>query len=252
MKPRRPARVTGRAGTLPRTDGSRARKRPASRRSDRGSLVAQAYAQIKARILANEYGAGYRASEPEIAAALSMSRTPVREALVQLQQEGLIGIVPRRGMRVVPLSAGDMREIYQVLTALETTAVELLAGRPATDDDVAELGRALAAMDAALDAGDLLAWAGADELFHRGLVDRCGNRRLAALASAVWDQVHRARLASLMLRPVPRQSNDEHRELLDAIRRGDAAAARDIHYRHRTRTATLLVGLLEKYQWPAL
>lgn len=242
-----------------RRDGTRRRsavpgkRRPARTKSrDRQSLVSRAYDAIKARILNNEYGAGFQATEPEIAASLSMSRTPVREALIQLQTEGLIEIVPRRGMRVVPLSPGDMREIYQVLTALETMAVELLTRRPATPDDVALLEDAIAAMDAALDADDLPAWAAADERFHRGLVDRCGNGRLAALASTVWDQVHRARLASLRLRPSPRQSNDEHRELLAAIQRGDAAAARHLHDRHRVRTAALLVGLLEQYQLPGL
>jgi DNA-binding GntR family transcriptional regulator len=214
--------------------------------------VAKAYSAVKARILGGEYGAGFQATEPEVADSLSMSRTPVREALIQLQQEGLIEIVPRRGMRVVPLSPGDMREIYEVLTALETMAVELLARRPPAADDIALLEQALTQMDAALDAGDLRAWAVADEQFHRGFVERCGNGRLAAMAGTVWDQVHRARMASLRLRPSPRHSNDEHRQLLDAIRRGDAATARDVHYQHRMRTATLLVGLLQEYQWPGL
>jgi DNA-binding GntR family transcriptional regulator len=214
--------------------------------------VAEAYDAIKARILRNEYGPGFQATEPEIAAALKMSRTPVREALVRLQQEGLLHVVPRRGMRVLPVAPSDMREIYEVLTALETMAVELLARRRPTAGDVVPLERALAAMDAALDRGDLQAWAMWDERFHRGILDQCGNQRLAALAGTVWDQVHRARLASLKLRPVPRRSVEEHRQVLDAIRRGRPATARNLHCRHRTRTAALLVGLLERYQMPGL
>lgn len=254
MKTATPARPASRRGRTAATrSGARAAK-PRGNRAEPGrpSLVAQAYDAIKARILCNEYGPGFQATEPEIAAALEMSRTPVREALIRLQQEGLIEVVPRRGMRVLPVAPSDMREIYEVLTALETMAVDLLAQRRPRTGDVAPLETALAAMDAALDRGDLLAWATWDERFHRGILDQCGNERLAAMAGTVWDQVHRARLASLRLRPVPRRSAREHRQVLDAIRRGDAAAARDIHYRHRTRTAALLVGLLERYQLPGL
>ena len=235
-----------------RSGAGAAKRRGGRADSGRQPLVAQAYDAIKARILRNEYGPGFQATEPEIASALEMSRTPVREALVRLQQEGLLEVVPRRGMRVLPVAPRDMREIYEVLTALETMAVALLAQRRPSAGDVAPLEEALAAMDAALDRGDLLAWAKWDERFHRGILDQCGNQRLAAMAGTVWDQVHRARLASLRLRPVPRRSTEEHRQVLDAIRRGHAAKARDIHYRHRTRTAALLVGLLERYQVPGL
>ena len=58
-----------------------------------------------------------------------MSRTPVREALVRLAREGLVEVRSRHGMCVLPVSADDMRDIYQVLTALESTAVELVARR---------------------------------------------------------------------------------------------------------------------------
>ena len=175
-----------------------------------------------------------------------MSRTPVREALVQLQQERLVEVVPRRGMRVVPLSPEDMKHIYEVLTSLETTAVELLAKRPPTAQDLDALEHALGEMDAALDRDDLDAWAAADERFHRTLLERCGNGLLAALAFEVWDKVHRARLVSLRLRPLPRQSNVDHRQLVNAIRRGDAAKARTLHGEHRARTAAMLVSVLEQ------
>ena len=72
-------------------------------------FVEQAYRLIRQRILDNVYPAGYRALEREFAAELGLSRTPVREALLRLQAEGLIELIPRHGARVLPVSAVDMR-----------------------------------------------------------------------------------------------------------------------------------------------
>jgi DNA-binding GntR family transcriptional regulator len=227
-----------------------ARPRP-SRRAG-GSLVARAHAEIRRRILDNEYEAGFRATEPEIAKALGMSRTPVREALIRLEKEGLVEVVPRRGMRVVPLSPADMREIYELLTALETEAAGLAARRRPSREDLAPLAAAVADMGRALRRGRLAEWAKADERFHRALLDLGGNRRLAALASTVWDQVHRARLVTLPQRPRPWQSNREHRQLLAALRRGHEARARALHHRHRVDAAGILTRILEEHALAAV
>jgi DNA-binding GntR family transcriptional regulator len=78
------------------------------------SLVQRAYDEIKARIMNSSWPPGFQASEPHVANVLEMSRTPVREALLRLESEGLVRVIPRRGMYVVPLSADDMREIYGI------------------------------------------------------------------------------------------------------------------------------------------
>lgn len=216
------------------------------------SLVEKAYDEIKKRILTNEYPPGHQALEQEIAAELGVSRTPVREALIRLENERLVRLIPRRGMRVTPLSPTDMREIYEVLTAVETMAVELLARRKPSKTQMKPAVEALAEMDRALRAGDLEKWAEADERFHQLLLEACGNSRLAAIAGTVRDQGHRARLLTLRLRPKPNKSNKEHREVLNAILRGDWEIARDLHYAHRIRTNETLTALLEEFQFPQL
>ena len=90
------------------------------------SFAVQAYTTIKHNILENRYPPGHQALEQELATELGMSRTPVREALIRLEREGLVELIPRRGMRVVPLSPADMKEIYDVLTGLETAALALM------------------------------------------------------------------------------------------------------------------------------
>jgi DNA-binding GntR family transcriptional regulator len=216
------------------------------------SRVEKAYREIKRRILSNEYPPGFQALEQEVADPLGMSRTPVREALIRLEKEGLVELIPRRGMRVVPLLPADMKEIYEVLTCLETMAVELLTKRRPGDDELSLMEKALAEMDRALETDDLDAWVDADERYHRMLLDLCGNQRLAALAYTVWDQVHRARMVSLRLRPKPWQSNEEHRAVLEAVRSGDWKRARDTHYNHRVRAGEVITQILEKFRFPQL
>ena len=111
----------------------------------------------------------------------------------------------------------------------------MVAQRKPAARDIAPLEAASRAMDAALKADDLDAWAQADERFHRHLVELCGNRLLAATVYNFWDRAHRARMFTLRLRPKPVHSTREHTDLVRAIRKGDAAAAREIHRAHRER-----------------
>jgi DNA-binding GntR family transcriptional regulator len=213
----------------------------------RQTHVSAAYETIKDGILGNEYPPGYQVLEADLAEALGMSRTPIREAIVRLENEGLVEIIPRQGMRVVSLSASDMKEIYEVLTALETMAVDLLARRNLTEMDLVPLEAALTEMDKALENDNLDAWAEADSRFHFSLIELCGNARLATMVHQVSDQAHRARMITRRLRPKPTKSNVEHRAVLDAIRRGDWEGARQIHYDHRMRASETLLSVLEHY-----
>lgn len=212
------------------------------------SLVETAYREIKRKILDDEYPPGLQALEQEVAGELGMSRTPVREALIRLESDGLVELVPRRGMRVVPLSIADLEEIYQLLTGLETMAAELLARKKPSSEELLSMEQAVAEMDQALERDDLDGWAAADERYHRTLLDLCGNRRLAALAYTVWDQAHRARMVTLKLRPKPFQSAAEHRAVLESIRKGDWETAREAHYQHRIHAGQVITRVLREYR----
>ena len=117
-------------------------------------MVDAAYAQIRRRILDVDWPPGFQVLEMDVATELNMSRTPVREAMIRLQREGLLEVIPRHGMRVLPVSPGDMRELYQVLTALECMAAELLALRKPGREELMPLIAATTAMDEALKAVD--------------------------------------------------------------------------------------------------
>ncbi|MCB2006067.1 MAG: GntR family transcriptional regulator [Burkholderiaceae bacterium] len=212
------------------------------------SLVDAAYDQIRRRILDNVWPPGHRALEQEVALELGMSRTPVREALLQLQNEGLVEVIPRHGVRVLPVSPTDMREIYEILTALECMAAELLARKKPSDAELQPLVDATDAMDAALKAEDLDAWARADERFHAQLLELAGNRQLQATVLNYWDRAHRARMFSLRLRPAPVNSTREHMQLVDSLRAGDPEGAARVNRAHRERANRELLAIFERYK----
>jgi len=210
------------------------------------SSAERAYRALKKLILGDELPAGSHLLEQEAAERLGMSRTPVREAMIRLEKDGVVEVRPRHGMRVLPVSPDDMREIYQVLTALESAAAEAVARRGATPAEIASLRAAVADMEAALDRDDLDGWADADKRFHWLLVTLTGNQRLQQMVSQLDEQAHRARVLTLRLRPKPVNSIRDHARLVAAIARRDAESARRIHHDHRTRAGEMLVGLLDR------
>jgi DNA-binding GntR family transcriptional regulator len=215
----------------------------------KSSLVDDAYRALKEAIRENAFPPGYQGSELEIAQKLGMSRTPVHEAVIRLQEEGLVRVLPRRGVVVCSISPDDIREIYDVIIALESAAAELLASKPRSEriKIAAELESANVEMQNALDADDLTTWAKGDEVFHRLLVERCGNQRLARMLSTIMDQSHRARILTLRLRPKPIDSVPQHRRIVEAIKEGDVASAREFTKVHRTTARDLVVPLLTQY-----
>jgi DNA-binding GntR family transcriptional regulator len=220
----------------------RARQEP----EKKPSLVEDAYKALKDAIRNNVFPPGYQGSEQEIALRLGMSRTPVHEAIIRLQEDGLVRVLSKRGVTVCPLAPEDIREIYEVIIAIEAMAAELLAALPDEERQLVadELEEATSDMEQALRDDDLLAWAAADDLFHRTLVERCGNSRIRRIAQTVTDQAHRARMLTLKLRSKPTGSIAAHRDIIAAIRKGKAAEAHQQARQHRISARDELIPLI--------
>lgn len=214
--------------------------------------VNDAYSILREEILQNHLPPGYQAPEPEIALRLGMSRTPIREALIRLEADGLVELIPRRGVRVLPINADDMKEIYEILTALEPYAAASLATRKPGKAELKPLAKATDDMEAALERGNLDHWAKADDEFHRHLLELHGNRRLKNFVGLLFDQAHRARMITIRLREKPVKSTSEHREILEKLTVGDAAGVQRIFHDHRKRAARELLNILESYKFSRL
>ncbi|MEO8755979.1 MAG: GntR family transcriptional regulator [Casimicrobiaceae bacterium] len=224
------------------------RPKPEETTPANGSRVDFAYRTMRRKILDNVWPPGHRALEQELALELGMSRTPVREALSRLQREGLVEVISRHGMSVLPVSADDMRDIYEMLTALEAMAAELAVRRKPSEAQLKPLLAASRDMGRALLANDLDAWAAADERFHLHLITLSGNRLLIDAVQNCWDRAHRARMVTLRMRPKPAHSTREHMDVVEKIRAGDARGAFNAHRAHRERGSRELLAILEHFR----
>ena len=202
---------------------------------------------LRDEIFSGALAAGSHHLETELAERLGMSRTPVREAALVLEGQGLLEVRPRKGVRILPVSPNDMAEIYDILTELESLAASDAAALGLPDAALAPLERAIDRMDVALEADDRISWAAADDVFHVELVRLGGNSRVISVVGMMADQVRRARLVTLFMRPAPSKSNQDHRRVLQAIRDGNSDEARRIHRAHRQSARDLLIGLLKQH-----
>lgn len=216
------------------------------------SNTQRAVRDLRQMILSGELAAGTDHLESELAETLGMSRTPVREAALMLESRGLLEMRPRKGVRILPVSPEDMREIYDILTELESLAAQRAAEAGYSLEDLSVLAGSITRMDEAIKTEDLESWAEADELFHQELVRLGGNKRVEAIVAMMSDQVRRARATTLFIRPLPVQSNQDHRAVFQAIRDGEPNVARERHREHRLQAKAMLCEILEKHRLKSL
>lgn len=205
----------------------------------------RAYVDLRYRILTGRLAPGTTLLETELASLLSLSRTPVREAAIKLAEEGLVSIRARHGITVRDLTLHDVAEILDVFSALEIRAVALVARRGLSRTEHDRFSNHLDKMERYTASGTIEKWSDLDDDFHSGMVSLCGNVRLQRTLGDYWGQQYRARVLCVPLRPVPHQSDVEHRAILAAVAAGDEEAARSAHERHRARADAQQIALLE-------
>ena len=187
----------------------------------------RAYAYVKERILDGGYPGGELLSEGEVAEALEVSRTPVREAFLLLEAEGLMRLYPKRGALVVPVSPGEVRDLIDTRLLVERDAARRVARDAANRERVAtSLQDLLDRQQDALDRGDVPAFVQADRDFHHAIVAASGNAILTRLSDSLRDRQRRIVATTVARDPaLIRRFLDEHRAICDAIGAGDARAA---------------------------
>jgi DNA-binding GntR family transcriptional regulator len=189
---------------------------------------------IRDAILKGSLKPGERVSEPELAERFGISRTPIREAFRQLESEGYLEVIPRKGAVVASLSERDVVEFYAIKSILEGHAARIAAERM-TDREIERLEAINTKLQQIAADGDIKSFFRVHNEFHELFIKASGNDKLVELISQLVLKFNRLRLASLAQPGRMEISVQEHRKIIEAFRRHDGDRA-DSLVRH---TATI-------------
>jgi DNA-binding GntR family transcriptional regulator len=196
-------------------------------RSAAGSLARRAYEALKQDILTCELAPGTQIFEGELATHYGTSKTPVREALNLLGQEGLVQVLPRRGYLVAPVTLRDVQEVFQLRLLLEAAAAEL-AAEHITEEGLRQLKALVGVRYTYRDRASYARFLRANREFHVAVAEASGNQRLALFVAKLLEDMERILHLGLDLRDSAEEMAVEHQELVDALLKGDAELARRV------------------------
>ena len=221
---------------------------PAARPPAAPSAADRAYAYVKGEILARRFAPHELLSEGQLAAAVGASRTPVREALLRLQGEGLVRLLPKRGALVLPVTVDEMADVMETRRLVESFAARKVLTRQPPVALAPVLDAHLDAMRAAMLADDLAAYVQADRDFHLAIVAATGNEIITSLYRSLRERQLRMGTVNLLdgtgthVDPARMRSTlAEHERIRDALQSGRADAVAEAvgaHLDHAESTLT--------------
>lgn len=179
---------------------------------------------LRQAILIGDLKPGERLLEIQLAEKLGVSRTPIREAIRQLELEGLVTMLPRKGAQVAHITEKGMSEVLEVRLALDELSVKLACER-ITDEEIANLIETCAHFEKAIDSGDIKQIAAADVKFHDTILAASKNIRLSQMVNNLAEQMYRFRFEYIKDESGWTSLISEHRMIMDAIINRDANLA---------------------------
>ena len=188
------------------------------------SLGSQAYQEVKRLILEGRVPPGGKLNEGDLARALGISRTPVREAINRLEKEGLVNIFPQRGAFVVQFSAKDIEELFLIRENLEGLAANL-AAKNATERQLEKLDSFVNGFIEPFTEKDVQRYAQEDFKFHQAIVNLSDAPRLINLIATLHDYIRIFRLTTAGSSGRMKTSLEGHRRLIAALREKDGEEA---------------------------
>ena len=196
-----------------------------------GGLSSRVYHQIRAEIIRGALVPGESVTEMGLAKDCGVSRTPVREALHQLELEGLVELIPNKGAVILGISPEDICDIYQMRAMLEGSAAER-AAQKATEEEIRKLTEILDLTDFYISRQNMQQLQAMDGQFHQLIYEMSGSRMLKRVLTDLHYYIGLTRDASLKSKGRAAQSVKEHRAVLEAIAQHDGKNARKLMHLH--------------------
>lgn len=203
------------------------------------------YERLRKGIIDGVLRPGDKLITDEIAAALRVSRMPVREAIKRLQAEGLVDVIPHKEVTVASVTKDQIRDVFAVRAVLEGLAAReaALKARP---DQVRKLRALLAEMERLVLEGDTAGQLVKNREFHEAIYEISGNRLLQSTAANLFDSIERYRHRFLSIPRGPQDVLDQHCQLIDSIASHDLERAEMLAREHIDITGRLMVSYVDK------
>ena len=186
---------------------------------------------LRQAILKGELAPGERLMEIQLAERLGVSRTPIREAIRKLVLEGLVLMIPRKGAEVAKISEKSLRDVLEVRRSLEELAIELACQRM-SDEEIEELQKAQDDFRSAVESGNVMRIAEADEAYHDVIFKGTGNDRLVQILNNLREQMYRYRLEYIKDEDKRQILLVEHDNILNALRQRHMEEAKEAMREH--------------------
>ena len=201
-------------------------------KSERRRLADEVYEQLMAAILSGEIGPDDRLVQERLAAEMEISRTPVREALLRLEQDGVLITSPRGGFTLYRMNEGEIRELYQARAAVESQAARILAAQndPLKNHEL----RATIEREENIASPTVQAYFDANRNIHRRFVELVDNRYLLEMFDNIWNRGVAFQLFAAIEKVDLSKSLGDHIALVDAIETGDKTIALEALIDHIT------------------
>ncbi len=186
---------------------------------------------LRQAILKGELKPGERLMEMHLANKLGVSRTPIREAIRMLEQEGLAVTIPRKGAQVAKMTEKDLQDVLEVRDALDELAVTCAFERM-TSEQFVQLKEAMNAFEVAIATDDVRQIVEADEAFHDVIYAAAANPKLENIINSAREQMYRYRYEYVKDASVYQQLVDEHKAIISGFEKKDLQYIKDIMHTH--------------------
>ena len=202
---------------------------------------------LREAILKGELKPGERLMELQLASKLGVSRTPIREAIRMLEQEGLAVTIPRKGAEVAKMTEKDMEDVLQIREALDELAAKI-ACEQISEEQLEELVATMHEFEESTKTDNVKKIAEADVKFHDIIYQSTGNPKLVNMLNNLREQMYRYRVEYLKREEAHPQLIAEHAAIIEYISKGEKKAATDIMCKHIDNQVTTVIDVIRTKQ----
>lgn len=209
------------------------------------SLKEKAYDILKELILTGRLEQGKLHNEKRLAEVLGVSRTPVREALLELSREGMVSFVPSKGVEVRKITTKQVQEVFELRRIIEGYIIKSIS-KQLSPADLKKIEKILSKQDRSATKDEEVTFIEMDKEFHLFMASKMGNEQIETILQNLRDQIHLMGIRAIKDQARSRQVLKEHQRIFSALKKKDAKRSHDELMRHLNNTEEVLIDTLAR------